>query len=89
MTSMASWNVTVFDEATEELVAEHATQGIDAAEVRRLWQIPPSEPIMELPVGEEHLPFIAGHVVGVFDLRAGQSAFLGLCADYPGETVDL
>ncbi len=86
---MATWGVTVFDDETDELVAEYYTQGIDAAEVRRRWGVPGSAAIGELPIDDEHLPFITAHIVGSLDLRPGRSAFLGLSADYPGETVDL
>jgi hypothetical protein len=84
---MARWTVTVYDDSTEGAVREHGAYGIEAADVRRLWNLAPSGPIGELEVLAEHRSFVDAHLDRALDLRPGETALLSLLADYPGEVV--
>jgi hypothetical protein len=41
----------------------------------------------DLQVGEGQRDFVSDHLDGSLDLAEGQTAFLGLTADYPGEVI--
>jgi hypothetical protein len=79
--------VSVFDDGTEELVAEHPTHGIDISAVRRVWKLPPSSMPGELQIGDEQRGFVDAHLDAALDLGEWQSAFLGLTTDDPGEVM--
>jgi hypothetical protein len=78
--------VVVFDDASEELVARRGAHGIDISEVRRLWGRPASMP-GELQIGDQHREFVDAHLDASLDLGEGQTAFLGMTADYPREVI--
>jgi hypothetical protein len=84
---MAHWTVAVFDEASGELVAERTVAGVRADDVRRPWGVPSGEPLIgEMEVATDaQLAFLNAHLTEPVVLDSGQSASLGLTADFPGE----
>jgi len=84
---MASWQLSVFDSKSDELLYEIPVPDVDPAAVRRLWGTPEGAPIGSMPITGDELPFLNAHLDPPFMIRDGEEAFLELVQDYPGETI--
>lgn len=86
---VATWEVSVFDEETEELVDEFKVHGIDRAQACALWDLAPGGAADgELPVTEKELGPLNRLLDRPLRLEPGRVVFIGLHRDFPGEVIE-
>jgi len=86
---VATWEVTVFDSETEELIEAFDVHGIDLRQVSAIWEFPPGvTPTGDQRITEREIGSLNDLLDRQLSLRAGQALFLGLRSDYPGEVVE-
>ena len=86
--AVTSWQVDVFDDATDQLIEEIAARRPDPTAARELWRLAPGEPLDSLLITKEHLDSVNALVDTQLQLVAGRSAYLCQFADVVGETAD-
>lgn len=85
---MTTWQIDVFDDATDALVEEIDARSPNRVEVRELWGVAAGDPIYPLLVTSENLAFVNALLDAPLELVNGRSAFLCEFQEYDGETVD-
>ena len=78
----------MFDNSTDELVAEIVARTPNRAAARELWGVAPGAPLDGLLITEAQLEFVNALLDAPLALRDDQSAYLCEFADDVGETVD-
>jgi hypothetical protein len=88
MAAMTTWQVDVFDNTTDALVAEIPARRPDRSAARAWWGIDTSERVDGLLIRAEHLAFVNELLDAPLELRKDRSAYLCEFAEYIRETVD-
>lgn len=70
------WIVSIYSVATDALLAERQTTGIDESAVRTLWQLSADDPPRPLLVTADKLEFVNEHLAEPVELRKGEEIYL-------------
>lgn len=86
--SVARWQITVFDDATDELDEAFFVEGPSMRLVRELWKLRPHQSVVaEFLITEEQIGALNQVLPSTLQLRPQKSMFLGLVSEFTGETV--